>query len=270
MPTALLESWRSIRIPVIGMLHLPPLPGSPRYAGDIDAVRRRLLDDAGALVSGGVNGLMMENFGDAPFFPSAVPVHVVSHMTSLAVEVRRAHPHVPLGINVLRNDGVAALAVAHAVGASFIRVNILCGARVTDQGVIQGIAHDLLRLRQNLGAGHIRILADVDVKHSAPLAQRAIEDEVADTVERGLADALVVSGSGTGKPVDADQLQRVKRAAGDCPVFLGSGVSTGTIGAYLPHIDGVIVGTSIKRDGKAEQPVDAQRVRALMQRVTPL
>src|SRR5688572_15960015 len=178
----LLPEWSACPRPVIGMLHLPPLPGSPRYAGDPDAITAAVLRDAEALADGGVHGLMLENFGDVPFYPGRVPVHVVARMTTLALEVKRHFPQLPLGVNVLRNDGLSALAVAHAAGADFIRVNVLCGARVADQGIIQGIAHDLLRDRAALGATGVRILADVDVKHSSPLgAARGIADEVADT-----------------------------------------------------------------------------------------
>src|SRR5947199_7450596 len=120
---------------------------------------------------------MIETFGDVPFYPGQVPACVVAPMTAFAAEVRRAAPQLPLGINVLRNDGQSALAIAHAIGASFIRVNVLCGARVTDQGLIQGIAHDLLRDRALLGATDVKIFADVDVKHSAALAQRPLADE---------------------------------------------------------------------------------------------
>src|SRR5206468_10482953 len=167
----------------------------------------------------------IENFGDVPFFPGRVPAGVVAYMTAVAGEVRRAVPDLPLGINVLRNDGLSALAVADAVGASFIRINVLCGARVTDQGVIQGIGHDLLRDRADLRATNVKIFADVDVKHSAPLAERPLVDEVDDTLERGLADALVVSGAGTGKPTDLGKVKAVKAAAGESPVFIGSGIA---------------------------------------------
>src|SRR5262249_57030804 len=142
--------------------------------------------------------LLIENFGDVPFYPGRVPAHVVAQMSVLAADVRRAQPALPLGINVLRNDGRSALAVAHAVGASFIRVNVLCGARVTDQGLIQGIAHELLRARAAWQATGIKIFADVDVKHSAALAAVALPDEVRDTIERGLADAVIGSGGGAG------------------------------------------------------------------------
>ena len=251
---------------IIGMLHLLALPGSPRYAGDLARLREDLFRDADALAVGGVHALMMENFGDVPFHTGRVPTHVIAQMTALAAAVRSRFD-LPLGINVLRNDGCGALAVAHAAGADFIRVNVLCGARVTDQGIIQGIAHELLRDRALLRAEHIRIFADVDVKHSAALARRPIEDEVDDTLARGLADALIVSGAGTGKQTDPGKVQQVKWAARNTPVFIGSGVTEQTIASLLPHADGFIVGTALKRDGVATNPVDVARVKALIARL---
>ena len=249
---------------VIGMLHLAALPGSARFAGDISAIREGILRDADALVSGGVHALMMENFGDVPFFPTTVPSHTAVHMTVLASEVRRRFPGIPLGINVLRNDGCTALAIAHAVGAEFIRVNVLCGTRVADQGILNGIAHDLLRLRSVLNAGHIRIFADVDVKHSAPLAVRPLVDEVSDTIERGLADAVVVSGAGTGKPTELEKVKSVQACSGKTPVYIGSGISADSIATYLPFASGFIVGTAFKQGGIATNPVEVERVKALL------
>jgi len=250
---------------VIGMLHLPALPGSRLYGGSMSAIRDLLLRDADALAEGGVHGLMMENFGDVPFYPGRVPTHVAAHMTALAGKVRR-RIDLPLGINVLRNDGLTALAVAHAAGGSFIRVNVLCGARVTDQGLIQGIAHDLLRENWDPDARKIQIFADVDVKHSAALASRPIADEVEDTIHRGLADALIVSGWGTGKPTDPKKAKAVKAAAGKVPVFIGSGITAETVGDFLDCVDGFIVGSAFKRDGDAKNPVDANRVKEFMAR----
>jgi membrane complex biogenesis BtpA family protein len=252
---------------VIGMLHLAPLPGSPNFKSELPAIQDALLRDAHLLIAGGISSLMMENFGDTPFYPGRVPVAVATHMTALAFEVLKRFPEISLGINVLRNDGQTALAVAHASGADFIRVNVLCGARVADQGLIQGIAHDLLRDRMQLKAENIRIFADVDVKHSAAIALRPIVDEVEDTVHRGLADALVVSGAGTGKPTDLGKVKAVKSAAGKIPVYIGSGITAETIGNYLPYADGFIVGTAFKMDGIATAPVDPERVSAFMRRV---
>ena len=255
--------------PLIGMVHLRPLPGSPRYGGRLADVREAAVADAGALLEGGCDGLMIENFGDVPFHPGRVPPHVVACMTALAAAVRAAAPGRPLGINVLRNDGRSALAVALATGANFIRVNVLCGARVTDQGVIEGVAAELLRDRAALGCGPIKILADVDVKHSAPLAARPMADEVADTLERGLADGLIVSGAGTGRPVDPARLADVKRAAGPALVFVGSGVTAQTIGKLADHADGFIVGTALKPEADVAKPVDSSLVRALVEALKP-
>jgi membrane complex biogenesis BtpA family protein len=246
------------------MLHIPPLPGAPRYGGDLELIRWHVLDDAAALVKGGVDGLLVENFGDTPFYPEHVPPEVVACMMRVAREVRQRF-EVPLGVNVLRNDGCAALAVAHATGAAFIRVNVLCGVRLTDQGLVQGIAHELLRLRRRLGANDIRILADVHVKHSAPLGlPQPVRQEVADLIERGCADAVIVSGEGTGQATDPAELAEVKKAAGQTPVLVGSGVTAETIRALLACADGAIVGTSLKVDGVATNPVDPKRVEELM------
>ncbi len=161
----------------------------------------------------------------------------------------------------------AALAIAQAVGAEFIRVNILCGARLTDQGIIQGIAHDLLRDRARLGAENVAILADVDVKHSAPLAHVPLEQEVADVIERGRADGLIVTGTGTGHAASPAQVQKVQSLAGDVPVFVGSGVSEDNLADFLPAA-GFIVGTAFKHNGDPQNPVDMDRVRSFMRQVT--
>jgi uncharacterized protein len=250
--------------PLIGMLHAPPLAGSPRFGGDLAAVRNAVLADAEALFSTGFSALLLENYGDSPFFPGRVPPVTVAHLAALARDVAAQHPSVALGVNVLRNDGQAALAIAASCGLSFIRVNVLCGARVADQGLIQGIAHDLLRERRALGADEVRILADVDVKHSAPLAARPLEEEVADLVRRGGADAVVVTGVATGIGASREKLARVKAAAGDCPVLVGSGVSPGNLAELLAVADGAIVGSSLKAGGLAENRVDAGRAAALI------
>ena len=245
------------------MLHLPALPGSPLHRDNLNRICELMIADAKALTEGGVDALMMENFGDVPFYPGRVPAHVVAMMTRVALEIRRVSP-LPLGINVLRNDGLSALSIAKAVGALFIRVNVLTGARVTDQGLVQGIAHDLMRSRTELDALDIKVLADVDVKHSAALASRPIEDEVEDAVKRGLADAIIVSGAGTGKAVNPEKLAKVAKASAGAPVVLGSGVTPENIRDLMPHAWGFIVGTSLKIAGDVAKPVDVSRVKKLM------
>ncbi len=262
----LLSAWSSIPCPVIGMLHVPALPGAPGFSGNLDGIRAAVLADATALAAGGVHGLMLENFGDTPFYPAAVPAITVAHMTSLAAAVRR-HVDLPLGINMLRNDAEAALAVAHAVGADFIRVNVLVGAYAADQGLLQGAAHQLLRQRRAWDAVRIQILADVHVKHAVPLAARPLIDEAVDAVRRGGADGLIVTGKATGTTTDVDELRAVQEAVKPAPVLVGSGVNVDNGGAMAASADGLIVGTSLKRDGDVSQPIDVRRVAALVEAV---
>ena len=249
------------------MVHLKPLPGSPGFGGDIDAVLAAALADARALEVGGVHGIMIENFGDVPFFKGRVGAETVAAMTAVAAAVRQA-VRVPIGINVLRNDGCSALAIALAVGAAFIRVNVLTGAMLTDQGVIEGIAADLLRYRKSIGAEAVRVLADVQVKHAAPLVARPIEQEVDELIGRGGAEGIIVSGWGTGAPTDPAMVGRVRAAAGAVPVLVGSGVTAETIGELARQADGFIIGTGFKVGGRVAMPVDPASVEALMARLS--
>lgn len=269
---SLLEAWKNVDRPVIGMLHAPPLPGSPGYCGNIEQIREFVLTDAANLAAGGVDGLLLENFGDTPFYPAGVPPITIVHMTALAVIVRRK-VNLPLGINVLRNDGMSAISIAHAVGASFVRVNVLCGTRVTDQGTIEGQAHDILRLRAQLNGKlcePIKILADVSVKHSAPLFPRPLKDEVGELIQRCRADGVIVSGTATGAMIDPEELAEVSAAAGQVPVFVGSGVTAKNLPKLREHANGYIVGSSLKKDGDISNPVDKHRVREIMAAARPV
>jgi membrane complex biogenesis BtpA family protein len=197
----------------------------------------------------------VENFGDAPFLPDRVSPATVAAMTACAIAVRAAAPGLTLGINVLRNDAEAALAVAVASGAELIRVNVHTGARVTDQGLIEGRAHLTLRQRRALGAERVALLCDVDVKHSAALAARPIGEEAHDLTERGLADAVLVTGSGTGRGADLRDLDAVL-AAVRAPVLVASGVTEGAL-AEVRAAHGVIVGSCLRATGRAGDPIDA-------------
>ena len=238
---------------LVGVIHLPPLPGSPRYEGDLEALLEGAARDACALVEAGFEGVVVENFGDAPFFPHAVPPITTAAMTACARAVRAAAPDLWLCVNVLRNDAEAALAVAVASRADGVRVNVHTGARVTDQGLVVGRAHDTLRTRRSLGADSVALLCDVDVKHAAPLAERPIGEEAHDLEQRGLADAVLVTGSGTGRGVARDDLAAVL-AAVHAPVLVASGVTEETL-ADVAAAHGVIVGTCLREGGRAGGPI---------------
>ena len=252
---------------LIGVVHLAPTPGAPRFEGSVEALLERAETDARALAEGGADALLVENFGDAPFFAERVPPETVAALTLAVERVRRAATRgsrtLPFGINVLRNDARAALGIAAATGASFVRINVHVGAAVTDQGLIQGRAAETLRERARLSPD-VRLLVDVGVKHASPLAERPLEDEAADAAQRGLADALIVTGAATGRPPSPERVRRVRAASG-VPVLVGSGLSDQNAATLVGEAGagGGIAGTWLKREGRVEQPVDVDRVARL-------
>lgn len=247
---------------LIGVIHLPALPGSAGHHLPMEEIVARALADATALESAGFDAAIIENFGDMPFLADGVLSSTIAAMTVVADQVRR-QTRMALGINVLRNDALAALGIAVAVGAKFIRVNVHTGVYATDQGIIEGRAAETLRYRKLLGA-RVAIFADVNVKHAAPLGQTDVIRAAKDTAYRGLADALVVTGKATGEGVDLDELRRVRSAVPDRRVFIGSGATVETIRELLAEAGGVIVGTDIKHGRETTAPVDPARARALV------
>jgi membrane complex biogenesis BtpA family protein len=246
---------------LIGVVHLGALPGAPRWGGDLSRVVAAAVADARACARGGADAVCVENFGDVPFTRGAVGPETVAALAVAGRAVREA-VRLPLGFNVLRNDARAALALCAACGGSFIRVNVLAGAMVTDQGLIEGDAYTITRYRQTICPSAL-IFADVHVKHAVPLGNLPIEIAARDTVERGLADALIVSGTGTGVAADLRDLERVRAVCPETPLLLGSGITVANVQDYLRLANAVIVGTAIKRGGQVTNPVDPARVAAL-------
>lgn len=244
--------------PIIGVVHLAPLPTSPRWGGNLKAAIERAEQEATALAAGGVDGLIVENFFDAPFTKDRVDPAVVSAMT-LIVDRLKNLVVLPIGLNVLRNDAHSAMAIATCTNARFIRVNVLTGVMATDQGLIEGRAHELLRYRRELGS-EVAILADVLVKHARPLGTPNLTMAVSDTIERGLADGIILSGWATGSPPSFEDLELARAAAAGTPVWIGSGADPDNIGQLLQSADGVIVASSLKRNGKISEAIDPIRV----------
>jgi len=258
---------------LIGMVHLPPLPGSPGYDGDFDAVIEHALTDAKTLTnanaspSGGFRYLMIENFGDAPFTGGAIEPATVAAMAIIVREVKQS-TGARVGVNCLRNDARSALGIAAACGAHMIRVNVHTGVYATDQGVIEGLAYETVRLRDRL-APSVQVFADVHVKHATPINQPDIAQAAEETAYRGKADAIIVSGSATGKPVDLDELTKAKTAVPDKPILVGSGATSDTIGKILGIADGAIVGSALKPDGDINAPICTDFVRSFLECAKP-
>ncbi|HYS53877.1 MAG TPA: BtpA/SgcQ family protein [Thermoanaerobaculia bacterium] len=240
---------------IFGMVHLRPLPGAPMFGGSLDAVIATAIADAHALAAGGCDGVVFENFGDRPF-RKRVDAETIAAMTRVITEAAR-EISIPHGVNVLRNDARAALGIAAATGAAFIRINIHIGVMVADQGIIEGEAAETLRHRAHF-APKAMIFADHMVKHAAPIGLVDAVQMARDLRERGMADAVIITGRETGAPADVARLMQT-RAAIEAPILIGSGLTSENAGAYA-DADGAIVGTSVKRDGNVELPVDPVRV----------
>lgn len=246
----------------LGVVHLLATPGAPRFGGSVEALLERAARDAAALVEGGVDALLVENYGDVPFFAGSVPPESVAALALALREVRAVAAGRPVGVNVLRNDARAALGLCASAGADFLRVNVHTGAMLTDQGLIEGRAAETLRARAAL-CPRVLLLADVHVKHARPLGGETLVEAAADACERGLADALVLTGTRTGLPPSAASLREVRASVGRTPLLVGSGLDEGNARELLPLVDGAIVGSALERGGRAGEPVESARVARL-------
>ncbi len=257
---------------LLGVVHLAPCPSAAGDASAFDRALEGALADARALAEGGVDGILVENFGDAPFHKGTrddpVPPDVVAALAVAAREVRLASG-LPVGVNCLRNDSLAGLGAALVAGATWLRVNVLTGAMVTDQGVIEGEAARLRDYRRQLGSD-VAVLADLFVKHAVPLGV-GLDARVAarDLAERSGASGLVLSGARTGEAVDQALLATVRDAVGAFPVWIGSGLTVENARSLWPLVDGAIVGTALKRGGDVRAGVEVARVAAMRAACAP-
>jgi len=259
--TTLADIFRTPK-PVIGMVHCWPMPGAPGYQGyGMRDIIHHAQSEAAALLAGGCDGIIVENMWDIPFRAGAhIPPESIAAHAVVAAAVREVCP-LPMGINLVHNGGVALLAIAIAARAEFIRVCMFTGAGVWDAGSFdEGCAADLLRRRTELHAESIKILADVDKKHSVRFPGIDLATHIEWTRFFG-ADALIVSGRMTGDAPDLGKVREAKALAGDRPIIIGSGADASNIGAFMSVADGVIVGSSIKVGGAIAEPVDVERVK---------
>jgi hypothetical protein len=253
---------------LIGVIHLPALPGSPGsfHEHPVESLQKaglRAVAEARLLAQAGYDGVILENFGDTPFYKTQVPAETIASMAIIAAAVRES-VEIQLGINVLRNDARAALAIAAVTGCDFIRVNVLSGVAATDQGWIEGDAAFLARERDRLRAS-TAILADVHVKHAVTFSSLDLGVALEEVGARSLADGVILTGRTTGRLVDRSALETASQTARrlGVPLYLGSGVTRENLKELKPWVDGVIVGSDLRRGGVAGADLDSKRVRDL-------
>ena len=251
---------------VYGVVHLKSLPGSPGNYLTLDEIIELAQEDVNSLVFGGVDGLIIENFGDVPFTKDNVSKRTIASFTKV-VENIEYDRKIQVGINVLRNDGIAALSIAEATNADFVRINVLNNVMMyTDQGIIEGKAHEIAEFKNTLNK-EIDIYADVFVKHAVPPEGSKIENHTEELIERAGADVVIVTGDGTGHQIDIEDLSKVRDIVPQGRLAIGSGVNEENIEDYVGLADILIVGTSFKVDHDVSKRVDQRSVEQLIQKI---
>lgn len=255
--------------PIIGMIHVAALPGTPAGALSMREIVALAVAEARLYRQGGVDGIAIENMHDLPYLRGRVGPEIVAGMTLVGQAVREASG-LPVGVQVLAGANLEAMAVAHAAGLAFIRAEGFVFAHVADEGLIQSSAAELLRYRKQIGAEDVQVWTDIKKKHSAHAITADISlGATAETAEFMRADAVIVTGNVTGDP---PKVADAREAKGHCrlPVVLGSGVDVHNIGEFYPEADGFIIGSHFKVDGHWAKTVDLGRVEAFMARVAEL
>jgi len=255
--------------PVVGVIHVGALPGTPRNTQTVAELVMSAKREAKIYRECGVDALVIENMHDVPYLRGEVGPEIVAAMTAIGTEVKR-ESGLPVGIQILAGANVEAMAVAHAAGLDFIRAEGYAYAHVADEGLIQASAAKLLRYRRVIGATHVQVWADVKKKHSAHAITADVSlGTTAHTVEFMGADCVIVTGNVTG---EAPRVADVQEAKAHChlPVILGSGISDDNINEFYHEADGFIVGSSFKVDGLWSNTVDPSRVTKFMSAVNKL
>jgi membrane complex biogenesis BtpA family protein len=248
---------------LVGVIHTQALPGTPSSHRSVEQIVEIAVAEARVYADAGFHGLVIENTHDRPYLKSEAGPEIIAALAVIAHEVRRA-AGLPLGVQVLAGANHAALAVAHACGASFVRVEGFVFAHVADEGLIESSAGRLLRYRRAIGAEGIRVFADIKKKHSAHAITADVSlVETAKAAEFFLVDGVIVSGLATGLPTDAKEVESVANAIG-VPTLVGSGVTAANVCDYAAA-DALIVGSSIKQGGVWSGTIDEPRTRALAQ-----
>lgn len=241
--------------PLIGMIHMPALPGAPDNTKPMKGLIEFALSEADKLEGAGLDACIVENVGDTPLFKQDLPSYSIAAMALVTRKVVE-HTRMKVGVNMLRNACEEALSVAHIAGAQFIRCNVLIGAYATDQGIIEGCAAKVARLKKELGS-KVLVLGDVHVKHAYPIFNVEIEYAAQDLAERGGADAVIVSGARSPVPPSFERVKKVRDAI-DKPVLIGSGIGLANIRKFYDRSDGIIIGEpDFKAGGVWGGPSDA-------------
>lgn len=253
--------------PIIGMIHVPALPGTPKSKNDVDKIIDKVKKEAEIYKKANIDAIAIENMHDIPYLNKKVGPEITAIMTKVGIEVKRILGDIPTGIQILASANKEALAVAQAAGLDFIRAEGYVFSHIADEGFIDSCAAELLRYRKHIGAENILIFTDIKKKHSSHSITSDISiSETAHTAEFFLSDGVIVTGTATGVEADAEEIIAVKKAV-DIPVLVGSGVTYENLEKYFSVSDGIIIGSYFKKDGYWENDIDFEKVKQFMNKV---
>lgn len=256
----------NVKKPIIGMIHIDPLPGTPNYKGSVKKIIDKALEESEIYLNAGINSIAIENMHDVPYLNRNVGPEIISLMSIIAYEVKNKI-NIPVGIQILAGANKEALASAKSAGIDFIRAEGFVFTHVADEGIMNSDAGELLRYRKMIDAENILIFTDIKKKHSSHLLTADVTiEETAKAAEFFLSDGLILTGTSTGKEADLNEIKAVKRAS-KLPVIIGSGITEKNVENYLPFCDAMIVGSYFKKSGNWKNTVDGKRVNSFMKKV---
>ncbi|MCX6171063.1 MAG: BtpA/SgcQ family protein [Ignavibacteriales bacterium] len=253
--------------PIIGMIHVDSLPGTPKYSGNVKAIIDKAKSEASLYRSCGLNALMIENMHDVPYLNRIVGPEVTSLMSIILYEIKRNF-EMPTGIQILAGANKQAIAAAHSAGADFIRAEGFVFAHIADEGMFNSDAGELLRYRKQIGAENVLVFTDIKKKHSSHSITS--DTDIVDTAKAAeffLSDGVIITGSATGKEPSLNEIKQVKENV-NIPVIAGSGLTEKNVNQYFEYCDALIIGSYFKVNGIWSNPIDPDRVKALMKKIS--
>jgi len=254
---------------VVGVIHVDALPGTPKYKGDVESIINKAVNEAIIYKNSGIDAIAIENMHDIPYLKRNVGPEIISLMGIIGREVKK-ESQLPCGIQILAGANKEAIAAAHSAGMDFIRSEGFVFAHVADEGIIESDAGELLRYRKQIGAEEILIFTDIKKKHSSHSITSDVDiSETAKAAEFFLSDGVILTGTSTGKETDIDELKKVSDVV-NIPVLIGSGITADNIEKYYPVADAFIIGSYFKQGGYWRNEVDADRAKALMNKINKL
>jgi len=255
--------------PVIGMIHVDALPGTPNYKGSVKNIIEKAIAEAKGYLSAGIDSIAIENMHDVPYLNKSAGSEITSLMSIIGYEVKNK-TSLPVGIQILAGANKQALSAAHSAGLDFIRAEGFVYSHIADEGIMDADAAELLRFRKSIGAENILIFTDIKKKHSShAITSDLTIESTANAAEFFLSDGLIITGAETGKEAEVEEIKSVRKVT-KLPVIVGSGINNENVERYFPFSDAMIIGSYFKNNNNWKNTIDTLSVKSFMQKISKL